>query len=78
MEPEMNEGGDIFDAIGAQLETLISVIGPEEVLAMLQEAVTMVEQGGEQPPEAMPQGGPQAMPAMGGMDPMTRALMGKR
>ena len=61
MEPEMNEGGDIFDAIGAELETLISGIGEEEVLAMLQEATAMV-QGGGQEPEVMSQGGPQAMP----------------
>lgn len=64
MEPEMNEGGDIFDEIGGALETLIGAIGPEEVMAMLQEAVTMVEQGGEQPPELMSQGGPQAMRPM--------------
>jgi hypothetical protein len=62
MEPEMNQGGDIFDAIGAGLQTLIDAIGPEEVLAMIEEAVTMVEQGGEQPPEMMSQGGLQAMP----------------
>lgn len=63
MEPEMNQGGDIFDAIGTELETLISAIGPEEVLAMLQEASAMV-QGGGQEPEVMSQGGPQAMPSM--------------
>ena len=77
MEPEMNEGGDIFDAIGTELETLISAIGPEEVLAMLQEATTMV-QGGGQEPEVMSQGAPGAMPPANNMDPMSRALMGKR
>lgn len=64
MEPEMNEGGDIFDAIGTELETLISAIGPEEVLAMLQEASAMV-QGGGQEPEVMSQVGSGAMPPAG-------------
>ena len=52
------------DQILTLMNTLVQAIGAEEVIAMLQEAVTMVEQGGEQPPELMSQGGPQAMRPM--------------
>lgn len=75
MEPETQGEGDIFDAIGGELETLISAIGPEEVLAMLQEATTMVQGGGEQP-EMMSQGGPAALPPMAAQLPRN-ALSGQ-
>ena len=57
------ENEAIADEILALLEQLLQVAGPEGTLEFLQVGLEeMSGMGGEQPPEVMSQGGPQAMP----------------
>ena len=82
MEEEMQgQGGDtqIVDAIIAAVQQLMQAAGPEWTLQFLQAGMEEAAGGGEEPgPETVSPGGPGAMPPMGNMDPMSRALMGKR
>ncbi|CAB4140938.1 hypothetical protein UFOVP399_30 [uncultured Caudovirales phage] len=54
-------GNDIFSEIGALVEQLVQMAGPEAVLAMLQQAGAQQQM----PPEVMPLAAP--MPAKRGM-----------
>ena len=82
MEPEMNQGGgDVFDAIGVELQQLIDILGPDEVVGMLQELNALAEQqmgqqggmppqGQQMPPQGQMPGPPPQMRPQGGPPPM--------
>lgn len=75
MEPEMNQGGgDVFDAIGVELQQLIDILGPDEVVGMLQELNALAEQQmgqqGQMPPQGQMPGPPPQMRPQGGPPPM--------
>ena len=72
------ENDAIADEILSVLKALLEAAGPEWTLEALGALLQEVGGGGEMPPEAMPQGAPGAMPPANNMDPMSRALMGKR
>lgn len=59
------ENEAIADEILTALQALLEAAGPEWVLEFLNAGMEEAQAGGEQPPEVMSQGGPQAMPPQG-------------
>jgi hypothetical protein len=59
------ENEAIADEILSALQQLMEAAGPEWVLEFLNAGIEQAGQGGEQPPEVMPQSGPAAMPPAG-------------
>jgi hypothetical protein len=58
------ENEAIADEILSALQQLMEAAGPEWTLQFLQAGIEEAAGGGEQPSEAMSQGGPQSMPPM--------------
>lgn len=86
-QPPMQQGGgdQIMDQLGMAVQELVQQIGPEQMMAILQEVAMEIQGGGEQmppdqgmPPEVMSQGGPQAMPPQMPQAPPQRGMMGRR
>jgi hypothetical protein len=56
------ENEALADEILSALQQLLEAAGPEWTMQFLQAGLQEAAGGGEQPPEVMSQGGPQAMP----------------
>jgi hypothetical protein len=55
--PMQEQGGEIMDQLGMAVQELVQMIGPEQMMSILQEVAAEIQQGGQEQPPMPPQGG---------------------